>query len=115
MRRGQVRWVDLGSPVGSEASKRRPVIVVSNDGVNRAAVRRSRGTITVVPVTTNTATIHPFQVFLPEGAGGLAHDSKAQAEQVRAIDIRRIGEGIGRLSPEDTRAVDDALRFHLSL
>lgn len=115
MRRGQIRWVDLGAPLGSEAGKRRPAVVVSNDGVNHAAARSGRGAITVVPVTTNTSVIHPFQLFLPAGSAGLAHDSKAQAEQIRAVDIRRIDTAIGRLDEEQTRDLDEVLCIQLSL
>ncbi len=39
MRRGEVRLVDLDPARGSEASKRRPAVVVSNDRANAAAAR----------------------------------------------------------------------------
>jgi len=39
-----------------------------------------RGVVTVVPVTGNTNTVYPFQVFLAATTTGLPVDSKAQAE-----------------------------------
>lgn len=49
------------------------------------------------------------------GAGGLPHDSKAQAEQVRSIDAAHIEDRLGRLPDRLMRSLDDALRLHLSL
>lgn len=115
MRRGEVRWVDLDPARGSEASKRRPAVVVSNDAANAAAVVHGRGVVTVVPVTSNVGTVLPFQVLLPRRASGLAKDSKAQAEQVRAVAVDRIGALVALLPPHLVAEVDDALRLHLSL
>jgi mRNA interferase MazF len=58
-------------------------VIVTNDGANGTAARLGRGVITVVPVTSNTTRVYPFQVLLPARATGLDRDSKAQAEQVR--------------------------------
>ncbi|MFV0426636.1 MAG: type II toxin-antitoxin system PemK/MazF family toxin, partial [Beutenbergiaceae bacterium] len=91
MRRGEVCWVDLDPARSGEANKRRPAIIVSNDRANAAAQRSGFGVVTVVPVTSNIRTVYPFQVFLPSAEVGLAVDSKAQAEQVRAVSVQRIG------------------------
>lgn len=115
MRRGEVRWVDLDPARGSEASKRRPAVVVSNDAGNVAALARGRGVVTVVPVTSNVATVLPFQVLLPRRASGLAKDSKAQAEQVRAIAVERVGDLVALLPAALLDELDDALRLHLGL
>jgi mRNA interferase MazF len=100
MRRGEIRVVDVNPFVGSESDKRRPAVVVSNHGANATAERLGRGIVTVVPVTSNVSRVFPFQVLLPAAVVGLRADSKAQAEQIRSIDVRRIGERVGRLTPE---------------
>lgn len=115
MRRGEVRLVDLEPIRGSESGKVRPVVLVSNDAANATATRLGRGVLTVVPLTTNVQRVYPFQVLLPEGAGGLPRDSKAQAEQVRSVDVQRIGRRLGSLDAEYVAALDDALRLHLEL
>lgn len=115
MRRGEIRLVDLEPVRGAEADKRRPAVVVSNDGANTAAERLGRGVVTVVPVTSNTARVHPFQVFLDARGTGLDRDSKAQAEQVRSVAVERIGRRVGVLDPEQLAALDEALRLHLAL
>lgn len=115
MLRGDIVSVDLEPVRGAEASKRRPAVVVSNDGANITAGRLARGVITVVPVTSNVERVYPFQVLLPADATGLSRDSKAQAEQVRSIAVERVGAPIGRVPPDLLEAIDDALRLHLAL
>lgn len=115
MRRGEIRWVDLDPARGVESNKRRPGVVVSNDGANTAASRLGRGVVTMVPVTSNVERIYPFQVLLTAQATGLARDSKAQAEQVRSVAIERVGERIGILTSPDLSELDEALRLHLAL
>ena len=115
MRRGEIRIVNLDPTIGSEAARRRPAVIVSNDGANTGAARLGRGVVTVVPVTSSTDRVYPFQVLLEGADTGLGRDSKAQAEQVRAVAVERIGEVVGTV-PFDTMArLDDALRLHLGL
>ncbi len=115
MRRGDICWAVLDPARGSESGKRRPVVVVSNDGANNTAQRLGRGVVTVVPVTSNVQRVYPFQVRLPAQDTGLDRDSKAQAEQVRSIDVARIGNQVARLPAALSRELDEALRLHLQL
>jgi mRNA interferase MazF len=115
MRRGEIYLVDLDPVRGSEASKRRPAVVVSNDGANATAARLGRGIVTIVPITSNLDRVYPFQTRLPAEQSGLDRDSKAQAEQVRSISVDRLGRRLGALPPRLIAALDDALRLHLSL
>jgi len=116
MRRGDVVWTDLGRPRGREASRRRPVVIVSHDALNRVVEGLGRGVVTVVPIATNVERVYPFQVFLPAEETGLPADGKAQAEQVRAVDVGRLGSGaVGALPAERLRRLDAALRLHLAL
>ena len=61
--RGEIREVDFEPARGAEASKRRPAVIVSNDGANATASRLERSVITVVPVTSIVTRV--YQVFLP--------------------------------------------------
>lgn len=115
MRRGDICLVDLEPVRGSEASKRRPAVIVSNDGANLTALRLGRGVVTVVPLTSNVERVYPFQVLLPHAATGLDRDSKAQAEQVRSVDVDRIGARLGAVPSAVMVQVDEALRLHLAL
>ena len=115
MLRGEIRLVDLDPVRGSEANRRRPAVIVSNDRANSMAARLGRGVVTVVPVSSNTDRLFPFQALLPSGATGLRQDSKAQAEQVRSIAVERLGAVLGRAPAEIMSHLDDALRLHLRL
>lgn len=115
MRRGEIVTVELDPARGSEASKTRPAVVVSNDSANGTATRLGRGVITVVPVTSRTDRVYPFQVLLPATQTGLRRDSKAQAEQVRSVAVERIGRRVGHLPAPLMAELDQALRIHLNL
>lgn len=115
MRRGEIRVVDFNPGRGSEARKRRPAVIVSNDGANAVAARLGRGVITVLPVTSNIRRIYPFQVRLPASASGLRQDSKAQAEQIRSVAVERLGQPIGMVPAALMLQIDEALRLHLAL
>ena len=115
MLRGEIREVNFEPVRGSEASKRRPAVIVSNDGANTTASRLNRGVITVVPLTSNVSRVYPFQVLLPASECGLRRDSKAQAEQVRTVAIERVGRCVGQLPAPLMLELEDALRLHLGL
>lgn len=116
MKRGEVYYADLDPARSDEANKRRPVVIVSNNGLNSVTVRKGRGMVSVVPLTTNTERVYDFQVLLSALATGLPRDSKAQAEQVRSISVSRLsGPAVGQLPRELMERLDAALRLHLDL
>ncbi|WP_281175147.1 type II toxin-antitoxin system PemK/MazF family toxin [Knoellia sinensis] len=107
--------MDLDPSRGSEADKRRPAVLVSNDRANATAARLGRGVVTVVPVTSNVDRVFPFQVLLPADETRLQVDSKAQPEQVRSVAVERLGAAIGRVPAHLMAELDDALILHLQL
>ncbi|MBX3143011.1 MAG: type II toxin-antitoxin system PemK/MazF family toxin [Trueperaceae bacterium] len=108
MTRGDIVWVDLGEPLGSEADKSRPCVVVSNDVHNRLAP-----TVTVVPITSNVSRILAVDVYLESLLG---RPSKVQVNQVRTVSKSRVrGKAVARLDTATAVRVDDALRLHLAL
>jgi mRNA interferase MazF len=115
MLRGDIRLVDLDPSLPGEANKRRPAVIVSNDGANTAATQRGRGVVTVVPITSNVERIYQFQVLLPAAESGLDRDSKAQAEQVRAVSVQRVVGKLGIVPAALMQDIDEALRLHLAL
>jgi len=115
VRRGEIWLVDLEPVRGAESNKRRPVVIVSNDRANARAAQLGRGVLTVVPVTSNITRVLPFQVLLPADRTGLQVDSKAQAEQVRSVDVTRVSLRIGRMPPDLVSELNEALRLHLDL
>ena len=92
MKRGEIYYADLGPTVGTEISKRRPVLIVSNDANNRVAT-----TITVLPITSNVSRVYPFEVLLAPADSGLPKPSKAQhsksALSPKSVSVAILADG----------------------
>jgi mRNA interferase MazF len=115
MLRGDIHLIDFEPVRGSEVNTARPAVLVSNDAANRSVAAHRRGVLTVVPLTSNTARVYPFQVLLPAAVTGLPKDSKAQCEQLRAVAVERLLRRIGTVPDDLMTQLDAALRRHLAL
>ncbi len=73
--KGEIYLADLNPTVGSEISKTRPVLVVSNNINNEYAA-----TVTILPITSTTKKIYPFEIFLPKGEGKSDKRFKSQSQ-----------------------------------
>ncbi len=91
--KGEIYLADLNPTVGSEIAKTRPVLIASNDINNQYAA-----TVTIVPITSTTEKIYPFEVFLLKGEGNLREASKAKANQIRTIDKLRLKKRRGKIN-----------------
>lgn len=108
--KGEIYLADLNPTVGSEIAKTRPVLIVSNDVNNRYAA-----TVTIVPITSTTEKIYPFEVFLPKGEGNLLNDSKAKANQIRTIDELRLKKRLGKINENKLKEIEQAILIHLEI
>lgn len=116
MKRGDIYYANLNPDLGSEANKTRPMVIVSHDALNQAVTELGRGVVTVVPLSSNVSRVYAFQVFLPAEVTGLSKDSKAQAEQVRALSFERfLPYAEGTLPETYMQRLGEALRLHLAL
>jgi mRNA interferase MazF len=111
MKRGEIYFANLSPAIGSEMDKRRPVLIVSNDANNNAST-----TVTILPITSNTSRVYPFEVLLNPEDSGLSKPSKMQAQQIRTISKQRIlGDVVGCLNQDLIDLVNDAIKLHLAL
>lgn len=79
-------WLAALDPTfGSEIQKTRPVLVVSNDKNNK-----HNSVVSILPITSNTAFVADFDVFISKGTANLPKDSKAKADQIRTLDKQRL-------------------------
>jgi mRNA interferase MazF len=93
---GDVWWVDLAAPTGSEPGFRRPIVVVQADSFNRSTLR----TVVAVPLTSNLRWADaPGNVRLTARATGLPRDSVANVSQLVTVDKASLTERVGKLSP----------------
>ena len=91
---GDVRWADLGEPIGSSPGFRRPVIVVQCDALNRSRL----STVVCVPLTSNLRWADaPGNVLLKQKYTGLQKDSVANVSQIVAIDKSQLSDRVGTL------------------
>lgn len=110
MKKGDIFWADLNPAVGSETSKTRPVLIVSNNINNQYAA-----TVTILPITSNTEKIYPFEIYLPRGEGNLTNDSKVKANQIRTIDKQRLKSKIGEVGNLKLSEIEEAILIHLDI
>ncbi|MEK7277354.1 MAG: type II toxin-antitoxin system PemK/MazF family toxin [Chloroflexota bacterium] len=99
---GDIWWVDLPEPVGSEPGYHRPAIVVQCDDFNRSLIR----TVVCVMVTSNLNTAQADgNVFLPSSETGLPKDSVANVSQVATVDRSSLVEYVGQLSEKNLEEI----------
>ena len=109
-KRGQIWFVSLDPMVGHEIGKTRPALVISNNRNNQFA-----DTVTVLPITSKTEKIYPFEVFLSKEETHLPKDSKVKCNQIRTVDKKRLVNLVGALSAERLEEIKQALLIHLSI
>ena len=80
MKRGDIYFANVDPARGADTKKTRPVLIISNDANNKMAA-----TVTVIPITSNTKRVYPFEVLLKPNTSGLSKTSKAQCHQIRTI------------------------------
>jgi len=109
-RRGEIWLVSLEPTTGSEIGKIRSALVISNDRNNQFA-----DTVTVIPITSKTKRIYPFETFLSHQETHLPRDSKAKSNQIRTIDKKRLIKLLVKLSSEKIAEVEQAILIHLGI
>ena len=109
--RGMVVRVRFDPTEGREIRKTRPAVIVSND-----VACRFDAVVQVVPITTlPDRSPRPYEARCGSPAGGLARPSRAVANQIRTVSRNRIGSVLGRLTPDEVEALNEALRIQLAL
>lgn len=109
-RRGDVYWVNLDPAVGSEISKTRPAVIISNDTGNLYSDR-----VIVAPMTSKGLDrIYPFEVKLA-AEDGVIDASKVLLDQIRTLDKSRLGKQKGKLSHEKMEELNAAIRLSLDV
>jgi len=109
--RGDIFYANLDPVIGSEISKTRPVLIISNNINNKHS-----NTITVIPISTaRSKNIYPFEVLLNAEVTKLKNDSIAKVNQIRSIDKQRILNKIAEIDNSILDAIDQAIIIHLDL
>ncbi|MBI2313189.1 MAG: type II toxin-antitoxin system PemK/MazF family toxin [Betaproteobacteria bacterium] len=107
MKRGDV--VICAAP--GDYGKPRPAVVVQSDLFNP-----THASITLCPITGDLQAAPLFRLNLsPSADSGLKKPSQIMIDKINSQPLKRVGSVIGRLSVDQMRAVDAALRLWLGL
>jgi len=106
MKRGEVWGVNFEPAVGGEIRKKRPAVIVSNDSANRFLNR-----VQVVPMSSSIDRLYPSEAY----ATVKGRKSKAMADQIATVSKQRLLDKLGRVSDEDLKNIESALRTQLDL
>lgn len=110
VRRGEIYWVDFGTPRGSEQSGRRPALIVQNDTGNI-----SSPTTIIAAITSKKRVSYPFHVDISAQESGLPQDSTVKLEQLLTISKDRLVSRVGTLSSAKMEEINRALKASLGL
>ena len=92
---GDVFWIDLEEPRGSEPGYRHPHVVIQNNLFNRSRIR----TVVVCPLTSNLKRANaPGNVLLNKKEANLPKQSVVNVSQIFTVDKAQLSEYMGRLS-----------------
>ncbi len=102
IKQGDIYWIDLGEPQGSEPGYLRPYVVIQNDLLNRSQIR----TVIVCALTTNLRRAKGTgNVLLDIGEGDLPEQSVVNVSQIFTVDKAFLREKIGTLSQEKIKQI----------
>jgi mRNA interferase MazF len=94
---GDVFWVDLGEPSGSEPGYRHPHLVIQNNVFNKSRI----STVVVCSLTSNLRRAEsPGNVLLEKGEANLPKSSVVNVTQIFTVNKQDLVEKIGSLSLE---------------
>ena len=105
---GDIYWIDLDEPVGSEPGFRHPHVVIQNNLFNRSRI----DTVVICLLTSNPRLAKaPGNVLLEKGEGNLVKQSVVNISQIYTVDKSDLVEWIGALSEKRVRQILDGVRL----
>jgi mRNA interferase MazF len=105
---GDVFWIDLEEPQGSEPGYRHPHVVIQNNLFNRSKI----GTVVVCALTSNLKRADaPGNVLLEKKEANLPKQSVVNVSQIFTVDKSQVGECIGTLAPRRVRQILDGIKL----
>ncbi|PJZ68462.1 mRNA interferase MazF2 [Leptospira perolatii] len=108
MIRGEIWWVDLGIPFGSEPGFKRPVLIVQDDSFNESNIN----TVIVVSITSNLNLAEaPGNVILSKKDSNLSKNSVVNVSQIVTLDRERFIDKVGKLKSSKMTDIEEGLRL----
>ncbi|MDQ7838245.1 MAG: type II toxin-antitoxin system PemK/MazF family toxin [Thermodesulfobacteriota bacterium] len=92
---GEIYWVDLGQPSGSEPGYRHPHVVIQNNLFNASKIN----TVVICALTSNIKRAQaPGNVLLNKGEANLPKKSVVNISQIYTVNKNDLVEKIGKVS-----------------
>jgi len=99
---GDIYWVELEEPSGSEPGYSHPHVVVQNNVFNASKIN----TVIVCALTSNLKRVQaPGNVLLEQDEGDLPKQSVVLVSQIFTVDKSQLGEFIGKLSERRVKQI----------
>lgn len=112
MKRGEIWWASLASPVGSGPGFRRPVLVIQADSFNNSSI----ATVIAAVITSNLALAEaPGNLRLARSDSGLPRASVVNVSQIVTIDKSVLTARVMALPATVLAAVDEGVKLVLGL
>ena len=110
-KKGEIYLVNFDPTVGHEVKKKRPALVMSNNIHNQYSPL-----ITVVPLSSKTNKVYPFEIYISKTISKLHENSKIMIIQLRSIDKRRLINKIGNIeNNEIINKINKVIAEHFAL
>ena len=112
MKRGEIWWAELPSPVGSGPGYKRPVLVIQANPFNASRI----ATVIVAVVTSNLALAEaPGNVRIAKSESGLPQPSVVNVSQLITLDRSVLTKKVKTLPGVAMDKVDSGLKVVLAL
>ncbi len=106
IKQGDIFWVNLEAPRGSEPGYRHPHVVIQNNLFNQSKIN----TVVVCALTSNlTRAKSPGNVLIRKGEGNLKKESVVNITQMITVNKSDLIEKIGSLSPARIREIIEGI------
>jgi mRNA interferase MazF len=110
MKRGDIFSVDFEPSRGAEIKKKRPALIISCNEANRYLK-----TVMVIPFSSKTDKVYPFEVLVKKEESRLPVDSKLKIPQMGAVDKARLTRYVGTLHDDTLTEAERAIKLHLDM
>ena len=108
IKQGDIFWLKLRAPKGSEPGFRRPYIVVQNDVFNASRI----STVVLCAVTSNLKRAYaPGNITIKKGEANLLKKSVVNISQIHTANKSDLKDRIGSLSLERTKEIIDGIKL----
>ena len=110
VQQGDIFWMELDAPSGSNPGYSHPHVVVQNNVFNRSRINK----MVVCALTSNLMRAGaPGNVLLDPGEANLPKQSVVLVSQLFTVDRSQLGELIGTLASKRVRQILDGIRLLL--